>query len=123
MAKIPQLLAEYLSPLPPKRERVQALRKFIVAQYPEAQFSSKYKIPTYKYGGGVSVARQKHYVSQCICARKYIQPYIEVEAHPDVKFGTGCLYFRGSDAIREKDLILLLQPAFGSGEPGSAIGG
>ncbi|WP_248216527.1 hypothetical protein [Microbulbifer sp. CAU 1566] len=72
MAQIPQLLAEYISLLPPKRsERIQALHN--------------------------DTASQKNYISlytcyTCYtCAREYIQAYLNL--HPKTRCGTGCLNF------------------------------
>ncbi len=69
MAQIPQLLAEYISLLPPKRsERIQALHN--------------------------DFASQKNYISlyTCYtCAREPIQAYLNL--HPKTRCGTGCLIF------------------------------
>lgn len=101
MAKLPQLLAEYISALPPERgERIAALHRIIVTQFPMAQLSLKYKMPTYEQGAGwVAIASQKHYVSLYTCERRHIQPYVDL--HPEVKCGKGCLNFRDSDLISE----------------------
>ena len=106
-----ELLAEYVSLLSPKRsERIQKLHNLVVANYPDATLSMKYKMPTYEQGDGwVALASQKNYVSVYTCARAHIQPYLD--RHPKAKCGTGCLNFRDSDDIVFEDLKPVLASA------------
>ncbi|MBY6188832.1 DUF1801 domain-containing protein [Microbulbifer agarilyticus] len=109
---IPSLLADYLSPLSPQRsERLHKLHNLVIASYPDANLSLKYKMPTYEQGAGwVALANQKHYVSVYTCARVHIQPYLD--KHPKTKCGTGCLNFRDNDDIVFEDLKPVLASAF-----------
>lgn len=112
MVQVKELIDEYINSLDPMRQqRVKALHRFILAQYPDAQVSLQYKMPTYHQGNGwVSIASQKHYVSLYTCAREHIQPYID--RHPTVKYGKGCLNFRDGDDIDWAALKPVLLSAF-----------
>ncbi|WP_237066112.1 iron chaperone [Microbulbifer guangxiensis] len=112
MVQVKELIDDYTCSLAPlRRERVEALHHFILTQYPDAQVSLQYRMPTYHHGKGwVSVASQRHHVSLYTCDRHHIQPYID--RHPDVKCGKGCLNFRDGDDIDWAALEPVLLSAF-----------
>jgi uncharacterized protein YdhG (YjbR/CyaY superfamily) len=112
MVQVKEIIDEYTSSLAPRRrERVKALHQYILTQYPDAQVSLQYRMPTYHLGSGwVSVASQKYHTSLYTCDRHHIQPYID--RHAKVKRGKGCLNFRDGENIDWAALNPVLRSAF-----------
>lgn len=94
----------YMEALVPfRRNRVQALIDLILALYPQAQVSMKYKMPTFEHQEGwVAIASQKNYVSLYTCASQHIEQF--KSRHPKIKTGTGCINLKDKDELPIEDL-------------------
>lgn len=92
-------LEDYISEIPRFREkRFQSLRNLILALYPTASESMRYKMPTYEFKDGwVALANQKNYLSLYTCSYEHIAKF--KEEHPKFKTGKGCINFRDKDDI------------------------
>lgn len=90
---------EYVVAIPAKRRvRFDAIRALIIAMYPEAEESMKYRMPTFVQGEGwVALANQKQYISLYTCSAKHLDAFRLT--HPQIKTGKGCINLRNRDDI------------------------
>ena len=104
-------LDQYLDALPKnRRARLQQIRELILAMYPDAVESMRYKMPTYEYKEGwISVGNQKHYVSLYTCMEQHILSF--KASYPKIKTGKGCINFKDKDPIPLEDLKPVIQSA------------
>ena len=102
---------DYLAELPGhRRQRIGRLLELIRNIAPQAGESLKYKMPTFVLGDGwIAVGNQKHYISLYTCSAEHIAPFSE--KHPKQKTGKGCINFKDSNELFEKDLERVVRSA------------
>jgi uncharacterized protein YdhG (YjbR/CyaY superfamily) len=88
-----------------RKMRLKQLDTFFAQEFPRAQPSMKYNMPTIESETGwIAFANKKDYISVYTCAEDKIQPYLD--KHPGTPHGKGCLRFRDNreidfDALKE----------------------
>ena len=101
----PETLTEYYKALSPERaKRLRQIQRLIKQEFPKANVSMKYKMPTFETSekNWLAMASQKSYVSVYTCSKEKIAPF--VKKHPEIKCGKGCLNFRDTQDLHLPDL-------------------
>ncbi len=90
----PETLTEYYKALSPERaKRLRQIQRLIKQEFPKANVSMKYKMPTFETSekNWLAMASQKSYVSVYTCSKEKIAPFVRWEAAGSLHFVTGSL--------------------------------
>lgn len=100
-------IEEYLDCIPQNRkERFSLVFNAIIKEFPKADISMTYKMPTFKLNDNwLALGNQKNYISLYTCCLEHILCF--KNKYPNIKTGKGCINLKDKDTFDINDLIIV----------------
>jgi len=95
---------------PPRRKRIDTIRKAFLKSETEVAESLRYKMPTFEKGSNwAAVGNKKNYISVYFCSEEIIENIRK--KHPTLSTGKGCIRIKDSQDIPMSDLVVSFKKA------------